>query len=216
MRLATRRRMLLSIWAEDRLFEPHIEAPDDWPEQARLATASIDPLWEGDHASGSSGIYAAVNAIRLATVGHCQLGKRAQRDLLEKGWAWRAQRGHAKPLSGMRVGDWTRMLEALCFAIARSHGQYLTILQPWRDVRPTDVEFLTTLERLIVSNHVVATLFAGAHFTIVKGYTPSSLLLFDSGGRTSVRRRAVALTSSDPAARHRLVASTTLAIRRSN
>ena len=216
MRLATRRRMLLSIWAEDRLFEPHIDAPEDWLEEARLATSSLDPLWEGDHATGSSAIYAAVNAVRLATVGHCHIGKSAERELLEKGWAWRAQRGRAELFSGMRAGDWTRMLEALCFAVARSHGQYLMIVQPWRDMRPSHVDFFTTLERLIVSNHVVAMLFAGAHFSIVKGYTPSSLLLFDSGGRTSVRRKAVSLTWSDAAARHRLAASVTLAIRRSN
>ena len=198
--------MQLSMWANDRLFEPHIEAPDDWPEEARLSTASIVPLWEGDHAIGNSGIYAAVNAIRLATLGHCQIGKRAQRDLLEMGWAWRSQRGHTRPLSGMRASDWARMFEALCFAVARSHGQFLTIVQPWRDVRPTDVEFFTTLERLIVSNHVVATLFAGAHFSIVRGYTQSSILLFDSGGRTSIRRTNVALTQTVNLARHRLSA----------
>ena len=143
----------------------------------------------------STGIYAAVNAIRLATFGHCNLPQRAQRDLIAMGWSWRSQRGHLAHSVGLRVGDWVRMVEALVFTVARSHGQYLTVIRPWREARPSKVEFLITVERLLISNHVVATLFAGGHYSIVHGYTPDSLLLFDSTGRTAVRRSAVEMTN---------------------
>jgi hypothetical protein len=164
----------------------------------------------------STGIYAAVNAIRLATSGHCRLSQRDLRGLIEMGWAWRCKRGEAAHSTGLRVGDWVRMVEALIFAAAHRHGQYLTVIRPWRETRPSKIEFLRTLERLLVSNHVVATLFAGAHFSVVRGYTPDSLLLFDSTGRTAIRRTALAMSTRDKATRHRVAASATLAIRRSN
>lgn len=90
------------------------------------------------------------------------------------------------------------------------------VWQPWPTARPNAGEFYTTLERLIVGRHVVLSLFAGAHYSVIRGYTPASLLLFDSGERCWMSRKCISVAGSLVSSRHRIVPAATIALRRCN
>ena len=119
-----------------------------------------------------------------------------------------------QPDRGLRPGDWLRMVEALCGGFARRHGQFIRVWQPWRTGCPNSEEFHTTLERLLVGRHVILSLFAGAHYSVIRGYTPASLLLFDSGERCWMSRKCVSIAGSAVSGRHRIVPAATIALRR--
>jgi hypothetical protein len=211
-----RRRQELETWARDHAFSPKVEPPGDWPARFDLGTSQLLPLWHGDYSIGLSATFAAVNGLRLATAGYCPLSKRDEQRLLARAWSWRGEREKLRPDHGLRQGDWVRMVEALCSVVARRHGQFIRVWQPWRTGRPDLSEFYTTLERLIVGHHVVLSLFAGAHYSVIRGYTPGSLLLFDSGERCWMSRKCISVAGSGARGRHRIVPAATIALRRCN
>lgn len=209
------RRVQLELWSRQHASLPQIEVPDDWPSESRLDTAGLLPLWHGDYTPGLSGTFAAVNDIRLLMASHRRLKSKEEQDLLADAWRWRMLRRDVLPDRGLRQGEWLRMVEALCHCFSNRHGVFVRVVQPWRESRPDESEFLTTLERLIVGQQVVLSLLAGAHYSVIRGYTPTSLLLFDSGDRCWVRRKSIGLLGSPRTVRHRFVASSTIALGRS-
>ena len=68
---------------------------------------------------------------------------------------------------------------------------------------------------MIVARNVVLTLFAGGRYSVIRGYTQASLLLFDSGGHWWVSRDCIDVSGTDVTARHRLASPSTLALKRS-
>lgn len=213
-RFSRRRRMELQLWAQDYALELSCEPPEDWPVAARVETEALLPLWHGDYSQGLSATFAAVNGLRLVTAGHVNLSKADEQRLLEKAWRWRLERGPIRPDRGLRQTDWLRMVEAICHTFMRRHGQFITLNQPWQYASPCREEFFTTIERLIVGRHVILSLFAGAHYSVIRGYTSSSLLLFDSGERCWMQRGSISLVGA-ARARHCISPRATLALRRS-
>lgn len=193
---------------------PQVESPDDWPSQACLDAGGLLPLWQGDYSPGFSATFAAVNGIRLLMATHRRLNSRDEQNLLADVWRWRMARHDVSPDRGLRQGEWLRMVDALCQCFSRKHGPFIRVVQPWRGRRPDEREFFTTLERLIVGRCVVLTLLAGAHYSVVRGYTRTSLLLFDSGGRCWMKRQSIGLVGSPTTMRHRFAAASTLALSR--
>jgi hypothetical protein len=57
-------------------------------------------------------------------------------------------------------------------------------------------------------------LFVGARYSVIRGYTRNSLLLFDSGGQHWISRSSVGLGCEDARSRHGVAAGTTIALRR--
>lgn len=214
MRRSRRRELHLRLWGREHALSPRVEAPEDWPTRAELPTQGLRPLWHGDYSGGLSATFAAINALRLVSAGHCILSRRDEERLLARAWDWRKLREQLRPDRGLRQSDWRRMVEALCGSFARRHGQFIRVSQPWT-TPPHGEEFYSTLERLIVGHSVVLTLFAGAHYSVVRGYTPTSLLLFDSGERYWMRRKSIVLVNSNAPGRHHVVPCSTLALSRS-
>lgn len=204
----------LENWAHQNALVSVIAMPEDWPDQWRHSTAGLLPLWHGDYSMGLSATYAAVNGLRLVCAGQCQLNRHDEQSLLDSAWRWRLSRGAVLPNRGVRKGEWFRMVECLCLVFGRRHGHFVEVRQPWREGSPTRDQFLSSLERLIVGRHVVLSLFAGAHYSVIRGYTPSSLLLFDSAAQAWVKRNCTGLIGSTPVARHRILPSATLTLRR--
>jgi hypothetical protein len=213
---SVRRRYELEAWAREFALCPGIEAPEDWPAKSEVRPRGLPPLWHGDYSTGLSATFAAINGLRLVSACQCRLSKRDEQGLLALAWRWRADRETLQPDRGLRHGDWLRMVEALCEAFARLHGPFVKVRQPWRDQRPNRDEFFTSLERLIVGRQVILSLFAGAHYSVIRGYTPESLLLFDSGERYWMSRKCISLSGLDRLNRHRIVAASTLALSRSH
>jgi hypothetical protein len=208
------RRVQLELWSRQHAHFPQIAGPEDWPPEARLERMGLQPLWHGDYSPGLSATFAAVNGIRLLMAGHYRLNDKEEQGLVADAWRWRSLRREVLPDRGLRQGEWVRMVESLCQCFSNRHGAFVTMVQPWRGRRPDEREFFTTLERLIVSQHVVLSLLAGAHYSVVRGYTPTSLLLFDSGDKCWIKRTSIGLIGSPRAVRHRFAAASTLALGR--
>lgn len=212
---AFHRQVALEEWAHENALLPSIAVPDDWPAQWRHPRVGLLPLWHGDYSMGLSATYAAVNGLRLVSADRCQLSSKDEQSLLEGAWRWRMERGAVLPGRGVRKGEWVRMVEGLCLTFSRQHGHFIEVTQPWRKDSPTRAEFFSALERLLVGRHVVLSLFAGAHYSVIRGYTRSGLLLFDSAEKCWVKRACVDVTGSGSGARHAIVATSTLTLRRS-
>jgi hypothetical protein len=208
------RRVQLELWSREHAFSPGLEQPEDWPLEARLETGGLLPLWHGAYSPGLSATFAAVNGIRLLMAGHKVLTSKDEQTLLADAWRWRALRHDVMPDRGLRQNDWLRLVEAVCLSFGRRHDQYIRVDQPWRLRLPDKREFFTVLERLIVGRHVVLGLLAGANYTVVRGFTPTSVLLFDSGDQCWMKRDCVGLIGSSAMARHRVAVSSTLALSR--
>ena len=209
------RKLELMRWAAEHAQLPTAELPDDWPMAARIETNGLLPLRHGDHAPGQSAVYAAVNAVRLATVAHHGWTRRSDEELLAIAWAWRDARSQGSLQRGMRRSDFARMLEALSFASRRLHDQFVTVRQAWPGHPPGRSDFFATIERSIVAQDVVVILIAGAQYSVVRGFTRDSFLLLDSGGRRWMKRASITLTDTHQPTRHALAAKATLIVRRS-
>ena len=211
---AWHRKLELMRWATEYADLPDARVPDDWPTTAGISANGLRPLQHGQHAPGHSAVYAAVNAIRLATAVRHGWTKRGEQELLEIAWAWRELHGQGSSRRGMRRGDFVRMVEALSFASARLHDQFITTRRPWVSFPPSQLDFFAVIERSIVAQDVVLILFAGAHYSVVRGFTPTSLLLFDSSGRHWLKRTSITLTDNHRSARYALAITATLILRR--
>lgn len=214
MRPSFHRRVQLELWGRQHALLPQFAPPDDWPSEARLDAAGLRPLWHGDHSSGFSATFAAVNGLRLLMAVHRQLSDKEEQRLIADAWRWQLARHDVVPDRGLRQSEWLRMVEALCQGFHHRNGAFVRVVQPWRERRPDKREFLTTIERLIVGQHVVLGLVSGAHYLVIRGYTPTSLLLFDSGARAWMMRQSISLVGSARSCRHRFAAASTLALSR--
>jgi hypothetical protein len=214
MRASERQRLTLQTWASEHAWTPDSPEPENWPAEAKLETHGLRPLSHGDHAIGQSGVYAAVNGLRLVCAGHQVWSARSEQQMFGAAWDWQQSRREGRLDRGMRISSWCRMVDALSFAHSRKHGAFIKVTRPWSARSPDRQEFFTTIERLIISQHAVLSMLAGARYSVIRGYTPVSLLLFDSGHRQSVRRASTDLGGSVVAARHRIVPTATLALAR--
>lgn len=214
MRRRLSREVQLSAWAQDAASQPDHAVPEDWPASAGIAGAGMSPLWHGSYLSSLSASFAAVNAVRLAS--DICLGARDEEELLAAAFHWREDRGYAPFRPSLRKSDWPRLLQALCEHHKRRQGQHLCLVQPWQTDRISREEFTTTVERVIVSRHVIATLSAGANYSLIRGYTSFSLLLFDSGGRRWISREAISVPDGAARKRHHLIPTATIALCRSS
>lgn len=212
MSAASRRRVELALWAQEAAFLPDLAAPDDWPAAACVGTHGCEPLWQGSYLPNLSGAFAAVNALRLLATQERCLTRREEQELLATALRWKEDRGYSAMSRGLRRSDWPRLLDALCERFRRLRGTHLRIAQPWGHQSLDRGAILAGIERLVVSQHVVAVLLTGANYSVVRGYTPLSLLLFDSGGRRWISRDAISLAGEAKRTRHQLVPAATLTL----
>lgn len=212
MSVSFNRRVELALWARESAFLPDLAAPEDWPAAANVETTGCPPLWQGSYLPSLSGAFAAVNAVRLAAARERCLTSREEQELLATAMRWKADRGYSGFARGLRRSDWPRLLEALCEFSSRHIGKRLFVSQPWRYHCPDYQAFMVGLERLIVGHNVVAVLLAGANYSVIRGYTPLSLLLFDSGGRRWISREAISLPGEAKRTRHHLVPAATMTL----
>ena len=214
MQASLRRRVELTAWARETAFCPDLAPPEDWPATAALDSAGCMPLWQGSYLPCLSGVFAAVNAVRLIATQDQRLIRREEEELLATALRWQQDRGYSALSRGLRKSDWPRLLDALCERFRRLRETHLKTAQPWRLLQPDREAFLTGIERLVVSQNVVAVLLAGANYSVVRGYTPLSILLFDSGGRRWISRAAICLPGEVKRSRHHMVPAATLTLGR--
>lgn len=147
-------------------------------------------MWHGEGCVGLGGLYAVVNAIRLTLAHKHVLNAVEVHQLMMAGM--RFLHGRLTPqqamLSGLRVTLWRNLAEAMAETTRRRIGAWTTVERLHPDDPGRDAAF-ATLEDAILRMRVPMMLCRGGHYTVVSGFTPSSLLLFDSGGACWFTRR---------------------------
>lgn len=174
------------------------------PRCAKLRnTRLVSPLWHGEGCVGLSGLYAIVNGIRLALAHKHMMSAVEVHQLMTAGTQF--LNGRLTPqqaiLSGLRVTLWRNLAEAMAETTRRRLGVWIWLerLYPYGPSR--DAAF-ATLEEAVLRMRVPMMLCRGGHYTVVSGFTPSSLLLFDSGGACWVTRRVTGVPLDCDDARH--------------
>ena len=184
-----RQRHKLQHWALENLYTQKAEVPDDWPASERLRTDAVFPIYCGEYARGLTGSYAILNGLKLLLAELVPLKPSEEQMLLEVGWTFLSGREPLAPHRGIRVNTMVRLAEAMAFALSRRRADWVQCDR--LELREYSASATATLlERLAVAKRVVLVLLGRGHYTVVRGYTRDSWLLFDATGRQWMLRRA--------------------------
>lgn len=188
---------------------PHIGERNKLPN-----SALVEPLWHGDGCIGLSGLYAVLNAIRLVSAHKRHFDAARTHELLMAGL--RFMDGRLTPsraqLCGLRMNMWRQLVEALSDHVRSRHQLLVFTDQLHVDEQSTECA-LSAIERAIDRRRAVMLLMRGGRYTVVGGYTPSSLLLFDSGGACWISRRITRVPGECGSARHVVYPSSFMTLR---
>ena len=176
------------------------------PDYFKLKNArSVGPLYHGDGCVGLSGLYAVVNGLRLV-VAHKHTFTQSEVDgLLRAGLRFMA--GRLSPaqavVCGLRVHLWWMLTEALAEVTLSRTGirvwtERLFVFENGREPA------FSALEQAVRNWRVPMLLCRSGHYTVVSGFTSSSLLLFDSGGACWMAKRGCGVPGDCENARHML------------
>lgn len=183
-------------------------------EKAKLKNARmLSPLWHGEGCVGLSGLYAIVNAIRLTLAHKHSFTGPELHALMTAGL--RFMSGRLTPeqvaLCGLRVTLWRGLAEAMVEATRRVTRAPLQLERLF----PTDLgreAAFAAIEQAIARVRVPMMLCRGGRYTVVSGFTGSSLLLFDSGGACWMTRRLCGVPGDCDGARHIIYPTSLLAL----
>ena len=186
--LDRQRRAELAHWAGDNLHYDSIELPQDWPESSGLHSNGTYPTYCGEHAPGLTGLYAIVNGLKLLVAADDPLKPSEVQKLLEVGWNFMKGRDVLAANRGLRISLMMQMAQALTFAFSRRRNDQIACER----VFPRPMNFKTTqpwLERAIVAKRSVIILLGYSEYTVLRGFTPDSWLLYDAAGRLWMTRK---------------------------
>lgn len=193
------------------------DEPDGKPQvrRSKLPNARLlSPLWHGDQCEGLSGLYAIVNGIRLALAHKHQFDGPELHALIASGL--RFMDGRLTPeraiTSGLRIQLWRRMAEALADRTHERQRVPLFVEQVFAQPQGRSAAW-AAIEREIDGWRPVLTLMRGGRYSVVSGYTDSSLLLFDSGGACWISKRVTGVPGDCDGARHIVYPASFLALR---
>jgi hypothetical protein len=123
----------------------------------------------------------------LADIGPLQPGE--EQNLMEVSWRFLQDREAMTPQKGMRRNTFLRLAAVTSFALSKRRLSWFCS-EPI-DMRDTGHELkVRMLERSVVAKRVVLILLGGGHYTVLRGYTSASWLLFDATGRHWIYRSA--------------------------
>jgi hypothetical protein len=187
-RLDTRRKFALIHWAVENLHLPAAQQPEDWPESDRIPTNGEMPIYCGEYAVGLTGLYASLNSLKLLVAGVAPLKPSDQQVLLEAGFNFMRGREAITPCRGIRSHMLVRAADAMMFAFMRRRGDWI-VSEQMLSAGPHPLKRPILFERAIIARRVVLVSLGGGHFSVLRGFTRQSWLLFDATGRHWVLRR---------------------------
>lgn len=182
----------------------------------KLAAANIlYPLQQGE-LDGLCGLYAIVNAMRLAVHSHQPLTDAQTDKLFAAGVTWLDKRTLLATVvrSGMSQRVWRELMAHLATKLPNDMSRAISF-QPL--IKTGAATTLTTAyERVFTAIErgwpVLALIYDSYdHFTVINGATAARLLLFDSYGYHWLNRQSCALTRGT-GARHRLAPRAFIAV----
>jgi len=187
VRLDWRQRYALELWAVENLHQPSAEPPENWPAASRLRTNGVVPIFCGEYAPGLTGLYAIVNGLRLLVADASPLKPSDEQMLLEVGCTFMSGREALVPTRGLRADLLIRMAEAMAFSLSRRRGIWIRCERLETEVMRRAM--MPLFERSVVAKRVVLILLGRGHYSVLRGYTRDSWLLFDATGREWLLRR---------------------------
>lgn len=186
-----------------------------WPDTARIARHQLEPLYHGDHGKGLYGLFSIINALRLAVANRRPFAPREIDDLIDVGLRFLELRiGLRRGVVGaVRLELWQRMAQALVEHVARTKRVPLDLQAlTRRESQISRTDAFSMLEATIGRRRLLLMLRRGGLYTVVTGYTPHSLLLFDSGGAGWISKRLTGVPADSSNARHIIYPASFLAL----
>ena len=188
VRIGWRRQYALAHWAVENLHRPEADLPEDWPEASRFRTHGAFPTYCGEYAPGLTGPYAILNGLKLLVAEVSPLKPSEEQMLLQIGCDFMSGRDTMTPHRGLRLDTFVRMAEAMAYALSRRRGAWIQC-ERMQLSRKQDREQRSLLERSVVAKRVVLILLGRGHYSVLRGFTLDSWLLFDATGRQWMLRR---------------------------
>ena len=183
--------------------------------RAKLKAATrLEPLRHSPHCPGLSGLFSIVNAIRLALADKHVFSERQLADMICAGLRFLDGRLTAERVltCGLPTGLWLRLAEAMAYGTSRVTGSPLSVEREHvLDVSRPNVWL--GIERVIEARRPLLGLFRGGRYTVLSGFTQSSLLLFDSGGAHWVSKRSTGVLTDTEGAKHVLCPASFISLR---
>jgi hypothetical protein len=147
--------------------------------------AAPKPFEQGD-LDGLCGVYAVVNAVRLAAHPHRRLSAAECRGLFAALLAELADEGRLRGFVAAGLGNrvLARLLRRAGRWLRKRHGLALEVRRPFakRD-EPGPEKCLRVLAEHLARSGTAAIVGSDEHWTVVRAVTPKRLLLADSNGR---------------------------------
>ena len=168
-------------------------------------THLVEPLAIGDALVGLSGLYAIINAIRLAVAHKRHLTEGEVYMLMAVAFDFVSGRLTPKQAfqSGCRLSLWRAMAAAIIEAARQRLRLNLGVEQLCLECSSREQAFLV-IQAAIERWQPVLMLCRGGRYTVVSGFTPASLLLFDSDA-CWLSKHACGVPGDSESARHLLI-----------
>lgn len=188
---------------------------EEWLERHKLRSARLlEPLQQGDELS-LCGLYAIMNALRLACEPIRPLSRADVRQLFEAGidFLEAEEALSAAIFTGIDAGLWRRLGKHLHWAAGEATGLLVTQHRPFeRRARVSRIDLIAEVQRCLLREQPVMCELGGAydHYTVICGYSPTNLLLFDSYGFARVAIAACGIQRAASSHRHQLDPKTLL------
>lgn len=165
----------------------------------------IGPVAQGD-LDGLCGLYCLINAIRIVMAPHRELKRDEVRAMFTAGVGFLARQGTLTETVHSCIGerDWPKLARRLV-ATAQDIVERPIIIELPKLSRSVAVEeAICSIQRMVTAGKAPCVFLRGKsrHYTVISGYTPSSLKLFDSFGYHRVLRRSCG-TARTPGSLHR-------------
>lgn len=181
----------------------------------RISRHGLAPLYHPDHADGLYGLFAIVNALRLAVAARAPFTCRDTDELMDVGLRFMELRISLRRgvVGGVRLELWRRMADAMVYWTSRNRRMALGLeaLFPRREPISREQAF-HLLERALRRHRLVLMMRGGGRYTVLTGQTQQSLLLFDSGAAGWIAKRATGVEGDCRDRRHILYPSSFLTL----
>lgn len=171
------------------------------------ATRMVMPFKQGE-LDGLCGVYAVINALRLALATTRPMSRAEAESLFHAGAAvieLHGQMGSAT-ICGVSQKLWRRIIAKLTTDAAEFAVSAVRARWPFRR-RPavTRTEVFGVIEAAIDQRHPVLVALSGAHshYTVICGYSAARFILFDSSTYKWIERRGCGLSTDQDDYRHR-------------
>lgn len=185
------------------------------PRRAKLRAATrLEPLRHSSHCPGLSGLFSIVNGVRLALAHKHVFSERQLADMISAGLRFLDGRLTAERVitCGLPTGHWLRLAEAMTYRTSRVTGVPLSVERE-HVVDVNRPNAWLAIERVIEARRPLLGLFRGGRYTVLSGFTQSSLLLFDSGGAHWVSKRSTGVLTDTEGAKHVLCPASFISLR---